>query len=108
MADQKPLIRAEDGGALHVEIVKMVQFLHEASRPLFEGASDVIGDRSKLMSAAATFAGAIFGELIIAGVVTDQDKRRGAEVMARNFRSGIDAGKRMALRVATEKFGGHA
>jgi len=60
-------------------------------------------------SAAAVLAGTYFGNAIIAGLATDQDKRRASEAFARNFKTGIEIGKRQGLRVAASMpVGGHA
>ena len=60
-------------------------------------------------SAAAIMAGTFFGNAIIAGLATDQDKRRASEAFARNFKTGIEIGKRQGLRIAaTMPVGGHA
>lgn len=52
---------------------------------------------SEAMTAAAIFAGTIFGQLLVAGLVNEGDKRRAGEAMLKNFRAGIDLGRRKAM-----------
>ena len=60
-------------------------------------------------TAAAIMAGTYFGNAIIGGLATDQDKRHATEAFVRNFKSGIEIGKRQGLRAAAEMpVGGHA
>jgi hypothetical protein len=54
------------------------------------------------MAAASIFAGTLLGKLIVAGLVDEKDKRRMTESMAKNYRSGIDIGRKAGLRVAAE------
>lgn len=58
------------------------------------------------MTAAASFAGIQIGHLIALGVVSDQDKKRMVDMMARNVRNGIDIGKKNAFRAAENHAGG--
>lgn len=60
------------------------------------------------MTAACVFAGTLAGTLIGTGLLRDQDKRRLVKNMEHNFRQGIDIGKRRALNIAAEQFGGTA
>jgi hypothetical protein len=64
---------------------------------------------SHAATAAAIMAGTFFGNAIIGGLATDQDKRRAGEAFARNFKVGINIGKRQGERAAAEMpVGGHA
>ena len=64
---------------------------------------------SAAMTAAAIMAGGFLGNMIVAGLATEQDKRRVTESFTRNFRSGIEIGRRQGLRVAAAMpVGGHA
>lgn len=97
---------AGQGQAGHDETVHLMEMFRAvlATVQPEPGANEL----SIAMTAACTFAGTMFGTLIVAGVATDQDKRRVTEAMMRNFRSGIDIGKRKALDVAARQFGGSA
>jgi hypothetical protein len=61
-----------------------------------------------ILTAGALLSGGVFGRLLIAGAASEKDKRRAADACAKNFRTGIDIGKRAALRAGAEHFGGHA
>jgi len=57
---------------------------------------------SHAMTAAAIMAGTFCGQAIGCGLMKEQDKRRATDIAARNFRSGIDIGKRQTARIAAE------
>jgi ABC-type methionine transport system ATPase subunit len=89
----------------HAKIAAICMHLEQVTAPLIAEAADQVELTSQMITAACTFAGTLFGKLIIAGVATDQDKRKATEVAAKNFRSGIEIGKKAAMRVACEEFG---
>lgn len=61
------------------------------------------------MTAAAIMSGTFFGNLLAGGLANEQDKRRVTESFTRNFRSGIDIGRRQGERVIGQMpVGGHA
>lgn len=90
------------------EIFAMCELLRSAAAPVLAGSIDTIDPNqiAKMHAAAAVFAGILFGELIVFGLAREQDKRRAADGVAKNFRSGIDIGKKHALRVAEMMAGG--
>lgn len=109
MIDQGPETRIAEGGSVeHNQVVAISQVFQQALSEALEGRTDP-HELALAMTAASMFAGTIAGTLISVGLLTDKDKRRVTEMMARNFRSGIDVGKRRAMRIAEEQFGvGHA
>ena len=90
------------------EIFAMCDALREAAIPFIAAdAASIDPNRIAMMhAAAAVFSGILFGELIAMGDASDQDKRRAADGVAKNFRIGIDIGKRHTLRVAEMLAGG--
>lgn len=95
-------------GEERAEVEAMIHFLHAVTLPIRGGGEAGEGEADpnasgKLMCALSMFAGSICGELIGVGLVPEQQKRKIAESMSRNFRSGIDAGKRKVARVAAEE-----
>lgn len=89
------------------QIAAMIEHLQAATAPLIDIEAGP-NQLALLMTACSMFAGTLLGTLIVAGVASDQDKRRITDSMAKNFRTGIDAGKRRALRLAADEFGGRA
>lgn len=104
MKDQIEMREADRGD--REEIQRMVEIYRFATSQLIDAEDP--NQISMAMAAACTFAGCMFGTLIIAGLAKDGDKRRVTESMMTNFRSGIDIGKQSALTIAAEEFGGHA
>jgi len=92
----------------HQKIVDLVIELERAAREHLADEPDRLEAASMILTAGAVLSGGMFGRLLIAGAATEKDKRRAAEAAAMNFRTGIDIGKRAALRVGAEFFGGHA
>lgn len=92
----------------HREIVDLVLALERAAREHLADRPDKLEVAAMILTAGAVLSGGMFGRLLIVGAAKEQDKRRAAEACAKNFRSGIDIGKRAALRVGAEHFGGHA
>jgi hypothetical protein len=71
-------------------------------------APDPVHMTALLMSALPTFAGVLFGELVISGIAKDADQKRTADSAARNFRQGVKVGKARAVRIARETAEGSA
>lgn len=92
-------------GADRETVMAMIDFLHTVTQPLRFGGDGLPdpNESGKLMCALAMFAGSICGELIGVGLVPDAQKKKLTDSMARNFRSGIDAGKRKVARVAAQE-----
>lgn len=106
--DPIPLKTLVAGDSQFDQIVELAEFLRlnfVAAMPEDAGTPE---GQALAMTAAEVFSGILFGGLIIGGVVSDQDKRRAADMAARNFRTGVDIGKRRALRIAAEQRGGNA
>jgi hypothetical protein len=61
---------------------------------------------AKAITAAAMFAGMMFGQMIAIGLAADRDRRRAGEMVLKNFRQGTDAGKKRAFRIAGETSAG--
>lgn len=89
-------------------IIGMVEHLRASTVDLILGAPDPIHAHAQLMTACAMYAGTLFGTLLVAGNAKEQDKRRAAETVTRNFRTGIDVGRRRGMRVAASDVAGHA
>lgn len=90
------------------QIIAMVEVIHKATAPLISESLNARQAHGYLMVAAAMFAGSICGSMIVLGDVRDQDKKRMTDSMARNFREGIDVGKRRTARILTETVEGRA
>ncbi|MBB5684319.1 hypothetical protein [Sphingobium boeckii] len=108
MTSEVILKSAGSGSAEHLEMIELVEVIRQATMHVIRDVDDPAMKSSILMAAAATFAGTIMGHMIVAGLLHDQDKKRVTDAMARNFRTGIDVGKRRAMRVACDEFGGNA
>lgn len=93
---------ARAGDAAHLEVAMLANVLAEAIMPYLASHHDPRNARALVMTAAAMFSGAQLGELIAMGEARDQDKKRYTDSMMRNFRQGIDVGKRKVARVMTE------
>lgn len=92
----------------HVELAERARMFELFALPMIKEAADPYAEMSALMTAAMVFAGTTFGKLIVAGLATEGDKRRTVEAAAANFRTGIDIGKRAALRAVVEHCEGEA
>lgn len=100
-------IRGDD--PLHEKIADLVIHLHREAVKHLAAEPDRLAAASMILTAGAVLSGGMFGRLLVVGAATEKDKRRAAEAAAKNFRSGIDIGKRAALRVEADMFGvGHA
>ena len=109
MSEEAKLRVAEPGSPEQATVIDMVEFIRAATVPLLEPIDDDWPNRSALlMTALSMFAGALLGALIVADVAKDQDKKRITDSMAKNFRAGIDVGKRRAARVLADEYGGSA
>lgn len=106
--DPVPLKTLAAGDAQFDQVVDLAEFLRMNFVVAMPEEAGTPEGQSLAMTAAAVFSGILSGGLIIAGVVSEQDKRRAVDAAARNFRTGIDIGKRRALRIATEQRGGNA
>jgi hypothetical protein len=104
MADQDIQLRmTQQGDPEFAEVVMFAEAIRAALAPLIMDDPNRV---AKAMTAACMFAGTMFGTLIVMGLATDQDTKRTADSMRANFRSGIDVGKKRALRLEAEMFGG--
>ncbi len=92
----------------HDRIADLCVEMERAAYAFLADYPDKLEAASFILTAGAVVSGSMFGRLVIAGAATDQDRRRAAEGCARNFRSGIDVGKRAALRALTDEIGGTA
>lgn len=104
--DQINVHEVEHGSPLMADIQARVEYLRRVIAPTID--PDSPASLSAAQTATAIYCGAMFGHMIIAGLARDADKRRATETFAKNFREGIEIGKRHALRVATSEFGGNA
>ncbi|WP_380930870.1 hypothetical protein [Sphingomonas arantia] len=101
-------LREISGGDVeHVQVLALMERMRDAmaGSDMDMTDPDVL---SAVMTATALLGGEVFGSLIIAGHATDQDKRRAVASVERNYRTGIEVGKRRALRLLTERHGGNA
>lgn len=103
-----PLREIRGSDPRHAELAERAQAFELIALPMIKNAPDPYAEMSMLMTAAMVFAGTTFGKLIVAGVATDGDKRRTVEAMAKNFRTGIDIGKRAAMRAVVAGCEGEA
>ena len=93
---------AEHGGADEAEIIHLHQLLRVATADYVTSHADPRQAMAMLMTAMPTYAGVLFGTLMLMGEVSQQDTRRMADSVARNFRSGIKVGLSRAKRAASE------
>lgn len=90
------------------ELFAMCDALREAAIPFVaRDLASVDPNRIAMMTAAAgIFSGILFGELIAMGVAQDRDRKRVIDSLGKNFKSGVDIGKKHAFRVAEMLAGG--
>lgn len=101
MIDEIGLAQVEQGSPEQEQIVEITELF----RKVLTDAGIVWTDpfyAPLVMTAASSFAGMVFGTLIVMGVADDKDKRRITESMAHNFREGIKVGKTRAARIEQE------
>ena len=99
---------AQPGSVEHDDTSEIITALHHATADLRLNADDPVHMTSLLMTALPTFAGILFGELVVMGIAKDSDQKRTADSAARNFRQGAKVGKARAMRLARETAGGTA
>lgn len=99
-------IRGDD--PRHAALAERTQIFEMFALPMIKNAPDPLEEMSMLITAAMVFAGMTFGKLIVAGAAAEGDKRRTVEAAAKNFRTGIDIGKRAATRAGVSDCEGSA
>lgn len=112
MSDDIPLISVAGNTPEAAEMMDLVGlWLHVFGQ--FErektGAPEISPQRySMAMTGAAVMSGIMFGQSIVLGLATTQDRRRAVETFAKNFRTGIDIGIRQGTRIMRETASGQA
>lgn len=99
MSDAPPFIRAE--GLEREAVTTLVNALIESTEDYVDGAHDKALALALLQTAAAVFAGSLYGAMVAAGVEPDDRARRkqAASSAARNFLAGVTASQERAARV---------
>ena len=92
---------SQPGTEIHEEIMGLASLFHKLAIVGIEESADPRNQMATAAVAASVFAGIVFGQLLAAGVVSGQDRRRWIDSVARNARQGIDIGKTQALRSLT-------
>jgi hypothetical protein len=106
--DSPEVMRAiTDEDPTHQQIASLVIELERHAYAVLADA-DPLHATSVILTAGAVLSGSMFGRLLMTGAADQKDKRRAAEAAARNFRTGIDIGKRAATRVLSTNVAGHA
>lgn len=85
--------------------IAMMNAMKKAVEPFILEQPDLARAHSMLITVAGMFAGATFGEMVIAGVARDSDQRRTRQIVGISFRQGIKLGKFAAARAAHHTFG---
>ncbi|MCW2405085.1 hypothetical protein M2336_001714 [Sphingobium sp. B1D7B] len=89
----------------------MMEFVSAFNAAMLGFGPDVLhpDKQTKVMTAAAVYAGIVFARMMFMDAVKQQDTARAARMVAINFRNGIKVGLTQANRVALEKgYGGNA
>lgn len=98
--DEIKTITAGVGSPDFDDILAMADAMRESIVPGFDWSDP--HTMAKAITAAAMFAGTMFGQSIVVGIAKDGDRRRAGEMVLTNFRQGIAAGKRRGYRIAAE------
>jgi hypothetical protein len=108
MTDQPiPTLVASEGDPTHVLCVELTERLRAAA--VGSTGLDMPEEMALIMTAAAMFAGTIYGTMVAVGIETDTRPKRlreAGELVVRNFCTGVEVGKMRAERIEREMFGG--
>lgn len=92
----------------HAEIMGLVNMLKAATAEFITSSNDIPEAQNRLAAAAAIFSGTLLGQMIVMGVLTDQQQRAMVEIMAANVRQGVRIGKSAATRILIDNTEGRA
>jgi hypothetical protein len=104
VSDEINVLNAMDDPSQREAIEQIIMLMRIGVAPLLNRNQDHLPMlQSFQVTAAALFAGITLGHMIALGVAKDQDKRRAGQAVLKNFRNGIELGKREARKAILEQ-----